>query len=133
MPSSLDHLRIIIVDDQPSARGLLRSMLKDLHVHQVFEATDGSEAMAFIDNAADMIDLVICDWNMPKTAGIEVLRQMRGAGGAMPFLMVSGRADQSSVLEAKAAGVSGYLAKPYSCKQLEAKLRGLMRAARPAA
>lgn len=127
MTQPLESLRIMIVDDQATARAMLRSMLKELRVHQVFEASDGSEALSFIDNAADMVDIVLCDWTMPKTPGIEVLRQVRGAGGTMPFMMITGRADQSSVLEAKAAGVNGYLAKPFSCKQLEAKLRGVVR------
>ncbi len=125
MPVALDSLRVIIIDDQASARGMLRAMLKDLGIDQVFEAADGAEATAFVDAAADMIDVVICDWNMPRVTGVEVLRQIRGAGAGIPFLMVTGRADAASVMEAKGAGVSAYLAKPFSKNQLEAKLRAV--------
>ncbi len=116
-------LGVMIIDDQPAARNLLKKMLKELQIEEVFEAANGQEAMRFLDSAPDMIDLVICDWNMPSVSGIELLKQVRSTGSQIPFLMVTGRADKDSVVEAKGAGVSGYIAKPFSQTQLEAKMR----------
>lgn len=67
---------------------------------------------------------------MPKMTGVEFLRQLRTVDGDLPFLMVTGRADMESVVEAKSSGVTGYIRKPYSPVQLEAKLRILMSHAR---
>lgn len=116
-------LKILVVDDQLEVRSMLRGMLTDLGITQIFEAADGKEAMMFTDNAMDMIDVVICDWNMPKMTGIELLRQMRSVYPAVPFLMVTGRSDVDSVSQAKANGVTAYIRKPFSPAHLEIKLR----------
>jgi len=116
-------LKILIVEDQSDARALLRNVLGEMGVTQIFEAKDGNEALRFMDSAFDFVNLVICDWNMPKMSGVEFLRQMRTVDADVPFLMVTGRSDMESVIEAKSSGVSGYIRKPYSPSQLEAKLR----------
>jgi CheY-like chemotaxis protein len=123
MTSKLEHLRILLVDDQVPARAMARKMMKEFGIHQVFEAATGREALKFLDGAGEMIDVIVCDWNMPEMNGLELLQQVRTAGLEIPFLMVTGRADLDSVMEAKAAGVSIYIAKPFSPAQLEAKLR----------
>jgi two-component system chemotaxis response regulator CheY len=120
---NLAELGIMIVDDQQAARGMLKKMLKELQIHQVFEASNGREALKLLDSAPDMINLILCDWNMANVSGIELLRQVRSVRSEVPFLMVTGRADRESVLEAKDAGVSGYISKPFSQIQLEAKIR----------
>jgi two-component system, chemotaxis family, chemotaxis protein CheY len=119
----LEDLRLLLIDDQSSARAMARKMLKELGLNQVFEAPNGREAMKFLDSASDMIDLIMCDWNMPEMTGLQLLQQVRSTGVDIPFLMVTGRADMDSVMEAKAAGVTAYIAKPFSQLQLEAKLR----------
>ncbi|HNQ92006.1 MAG TPA: response regulator [Alphaproteobacteria bacterium] len=116
-------LRVLVVDDQQEVRSMLRSMLTELGITQIFEASDGKEAMVFTDSAMDMIDVVICDWNMPKMSGIELLRQMRSVFPNVPFLMVTGRSDIESVSQAKANGVTAYIRKPFSPAHLEIKLR----------
>lgn len=122
----LDKARIMIVDDQADMRAMIRHMLGELGVNQVFEASDGKQAMSFIDDAMDMIDIIICDWNMPAMSGVEVLRQLRSVDDKMPFLMVTGRSDISSVSEAKASGVTAYISKPFSLVQLETKLKAII-------
>ena len=125
--SPMTALKILIVEDQSDARAMLRNMLGELGVTQIFEAKDGNEALRFIDSAFDFVNLVICDWNMPKMSGVELLRQLRTVDPNVPFLMVTGRSDMDSVVEAKGSGVSGYIRKPYSPAQLEAKLRIIAR------
>lgn len=118
-------LKVLIVDDQIEARQMMRQMMMELGVTQIFDAPSGAEALSFIDSAYDFIDMIICDWNMPGMTGIELLRQLRTVDQDMPFLMVTGRGDKDSVIEAKGSGVSGYIRKPFSSVQLEAKLRVL--------
>lgn len=121
-----NDLKVLIVEDQGEARNMLRNMLLELGINQVFESPNGREALTFIDAAFDFIDLIICDWNMPEMSGVELLRQLRTVDPDMPFLMTTGRSDMGSVVEAKSSGVTAYIAKPFSPKQMEAKLRIVM-------
>lgn len=115
--------KYLIVEDQAESRALMRNMLGELGATQVFEANNGRDAFKFIDEAMDMIDIIICDWNMPEMSGVDVLKQLRSVYPDVPFLMVTGRNDFQSVAEAKGSGVTAYISKPYSITQLEAKLR----------
>jgi DNA-binding response OmpR family regulator len=119
----IEKMKILVVDDQPDIRAMVRGMLSDMGITQIFEASDGREALSFTDAAIDMIDVVICDWNMPKLTGIDLLRQMRTVMPKMPFLMLTGRGDLDSVAEAKSCGVTAYIRKPFSPANLEIKLR----------
>jgi len=122
----LEDLKILLVEDQHEARCMMRQMLAERGITQVFEAPDGRDAMTFLDSAYDYINLVICDWNMPKMSGVEFLRQIRTVDPNLPFLMITGRTDIESVVEAKSSGVTGYIRKPFSPVQLEEKLKVIM-------
>lgn len=115
--------RVLIVEDQADARAMLRNMLGEFGITQIFESGNGREAMSFMDSAFDFVNLVICDWNMPGLSGVELLRQLRSVNMEVPFLMVTGRSDMGSVMEAKTSGVTAYIRKPFSPNQLEVKLR----------
>lgn len=121
--AEIADMRVLLVEDQADSRAMIKNMLIELGITQVFESADGNQALQFMDTAFDFIDLVICDWNMPGMTGVELLRQLRSVDPGFPFLMVTGRVDQSSVVEAKSSGVTAYIAKPFSITQLEAKLR----------
>ena len=125
--TQLSNLKILVVEDQAEARAMMRNMLMELEITQIFESSDGREALSFIDSAFDFVDLIICDWNMPKMNGVEFLRQLRTVDQDLPFLMVTGRGDIDSVTEAKASGVTGYIRKPFSPKQLEAKIQIILK------
>lgn len=119
-------LGVLVVDDDQSVRTMIKSMLKQLQINQILEADNGRDAMHLIDSSAGALNVVICDWTMPAVSGIELLRQVRSAGSSVPFVMVTGKVDKDSVLEARDAGVSAYIAKPFTIVQLEAKLRAVV-------
>lgn len=121
--SALKDLKVLLVEDQNEARAMMRNMLAELGITQIFEAPDGKQALQFIDSAYDFINIVMCDWNMPTMTGVELLRQLRSVDPDIPFLMITGRGDMESIVEAKTSGVTGYIKKPFSAAQLEAKLR----------
>ncbi len=121
--AELKDLKVLLVEDQSEARAMMRNMLAELGITQIFEAPDGKEALQFIDSAYEFINIIMCDWNMPSMNGVELLRQLRTVDPDMPFLMVTGRGDLESIVEAKTSGVTGYIKKPFSAAQLEAKLR----------
>ncbi len=120
---ALKDLKVLLVEDQTEARAMMRNMLSELGITQIFEAPDGKEALQFIDSAYDFINIIMCDWNMPGMNGVELLRQLRSVDPDIPFLMITGRGDLESIVEAKTSGVTGYIKKPFSAAQLEAKLR----------
>ncbi len=124
---NMSDLKILVVEDQDDVRKMIKDMLENMGVAKVFEAKDGQQAFEFIDAAFDFVDLIICDWNMPELTGVELLRQIRATDEKVPFLMVTGRMDMDSVVEAKNSGVTAYIAKPFSAVQLEAKIRVVLK------
>lgn len=126
MKKKLASQVILVVDDEPEIRALVRDVLGEAGINRIFEAQNGKEAIELIDAGFDIFSLVICDWNMPSMTGIEFLKQVRTTHPGMPFLMVTGRSDKNSVIDAKRAGVSAYIRKPFSPRQLEEKLKVLL-------
>lgn len=126
-PVDLSKLSVLVVDDEASVARLVAMMLADFGVTQIFTTKDGEEALDFLRDLRDVVDIIICDWNMPNMSGIELLQQVRRIDPGMPFLMLTGRADMASVREAKDFGVSSYLAKPFTAEQLAQRLSALAR------
>ena len=122
MELSVDELRVLVVEDSFEAMSLVKGMMADLGIHEVYTAKNGMEALDFLGVCDELIDVVVCDWNMPRMTGIELLRQLRTVDPDMPFVMVTGTADRQSVIEAKGSGVTAYLVKPYSANELAKKL-----------
>ena len=117
----LSELNVLVVDDRASIISLLKTMLADLDVTHVFAAKDGKDALELLGAKVE-IDIIICDWNMPRMSGLELLQHVRTMDRDMPFIMLTGRADSNSVKEARDLGVSDYLVKPFSPQDLERKL-----------
>jgi len=130
--NKMSDLKVLVVEDQSEARAMLRNMLSELGITQIFEASNGSEGLSFFDSAFDLVDFIVCDWNMPGMTGVEFLRQVRSVDQDTPFLMVTGRGDLNSVTEAKKSGVTGFIKKPFSAAQLEAKIRIIVSKQEPA-
>jgi CheY-like chemotaxis protein len=122
----LQDLKVLIVEDNPQAAKLLKKVLGGLGIHQAFCSADGREAQQFLDAADDMVDLIICDWEMPNMTGIELLRQVRRYYPNMPFIMLTGNADIDSVKAAARYQVNGYIKKPYSPQQIADSLTTLI-------
>lgn len=120
---SFDRLRILVIEDRKETRVMIKAMLTDMGISQVFEASDGREGLEFFDLASDMVDIILCDWQMPQMDGFQLLQQIRTVNANVPFLMITGKSDMQSVVDARGAKVSAYIRKPFSLNQLEAKLR----------
>jgi len=124
---SFKDVNILLVEDNNKTRNLISNLLSDMGIYQVFEAKDGREAQEFLDSAVDQVDLIICDWKMPRMTGIELLQQVRTVYRTMPFLMITGNADPDSVKAARMFGVNAYMAKPFTAEQFERKVTMLLR------
>ncbi|GBC60051.1 response regulator [Desulfonema ishimotonii] len=117
-------VNILIVDDFPIMRGIIRRMLtKRFGLHNIFEAEDGINAWEVLNE--EEIDLIICDWNMPNMTGIALLKKVRGDKrfSDLPFVMVTAEGKKENVIEATRAGVTGFIIKPFTAKDLGKKLK----------
>lgn len=120
-------LRVLVIDDSLEAVNLIRAMLQELGLNQVFVSKDGRDALDFLGACDDLVNVILCDWNMPRLNGLDLLRQVRSVDPDFPFIMVTGAADLNLVKEARANGVTGYILKPFSARELEKKLRAVAR------
>lgn len=119
MPVSKD-ISILVVDDYYTMTQLVRNLLKSLGFYKIDEARDGKSALEKM--AAVKYDLVISDWNMKPMTGIEFLKALRTSGNNVPFILVTAENSPVNVEEARQAGVSGYITKPFNALTLKARL-----------
>lgn len=116
------NMRILVCDDFSTMRRIIKNLLRELGFENVAEADDGSTAIPMLEN--ESFDLLVLDWNMPGTTGIEVLKWVREHErlSALPVLMVTAEAKREQIVEAAEAGVSGYVVKPFNAATLSTKL-----------
>ncbi|MDT8398928.1 MAG: chemotaxis response regulator CheY [Pseudomonadales bacterium] len=115
-------MNILVVDDFPTMRRIVRSLLRELGFANVEEAEDGQDALSKLKSGG--FELVISDWNMPNLDGLEMLKQIRGADNLkhLPVLMVTAEAKKENIIAAAQAGANGYVVKPFTAVVLEEKL-----------
>ena len=122
------EIKILIVDDMSTMRRIVKNGLNDLGYDTIENAKNGQLGWEIIENALNEgspIELVMCDWNMPVCTGLELLQKVRADDRTkdLPFIMLTAKSEEKDMQEAQAAGVSGYLTKPFSGGELENTLR----------
>lgn len=115
-------LKILVVDDFPTMRRIIRNLLKELGFENVDEAEDGQMALDKLRNGS--FEFVVSDWNMPNLDGLAMLQQIRAdpAMAKLPVLMVTAEAKKENIIAAAQAGANGYVVKPFTAATLEEKL-----------
>lgn len=115
-------IKILVVDDFPTMRRIVRNLLKELGFENVDEAEDGQVALDKLRGGS--FEFVVSDWNMPNLDGLEMLKQIRAdpAMAKLPVLMVTAEAKKENIVAAAQAGASGYVVKPFTAATLEEKL-----------
>ena len=116
------NMKILIVDDFPTMRRIIKNLLKDLGFENVDEAEDGVIGLEKLRNGN--FDFVVSDWNMPNMDGLTMLQQVRADPNlsSIPVLMVTAEAKKENIIAAAQAGASGYVVKPFTAATLEEKL-----------
>ncbi|MBU2551185.1 MAG: response regulator [Proteobacteria bacterium] len=119
---NMPGFKILIVDDKANMRRTMRNMLRLLGFNSFREADDGDNALQKL--RSEKFDFVICDWNMPRMNGLEVLRSVRQDDRFkdIPFMMVTAEVEESTVAESIEADVDGYVIKPLLPTTLETKM-----------
>ncbi|QYY29641.1 MULTISPECIES: chemotaxis response regulator CheY [Cupriavidus] len=116
------NIKILVVDDFPTMRRIIRNLLKELGFNNVEEAEDGA---AGLEKAKDgSFQFVISDWNMPNMDGLSMLQAIRAdaAIGKTPVLMVTAEAKKENIIAAAQAGANGYVVKPFTAATLDEKI-----------
>jgi two-component system, OmpR family, response regulator MprA len=116
--------RVLVVDDEPAVRRALERALS-LDNYDVELAADGQEALDSL--AAAPADAVVLDVMMPRVDGLEVARRMRRAGDRTPILMLTARDAIDDRVTGLDVGADDYLVKPFALRELQARLRALLR------
>jgi two-component system chemotaxis response regulator CheY len=120
---SIDRTKkVLVVDDSGAVRKIVRKLLVQLGYETVDEASNGAEALAKIRDT-DYI-LVISDWNMAPMNGPALLERIRAQQKFvdLPFIMMTAEAGTDKITEAKYAGVSSFIHKPFNAEALAAKI-----------
>ncbi|HLT99240.1 MAG TPA: chemotaxis response regulator CheY [Burkholderiaceae bacterium] len=115
-------MKILIVDDFPTMRRIIKNLLKDLGFENVDEAEDGAMGLEKLRNGN--FEFVVSDWNMPNMDGLEMLKAIRADPNLskLPVLMVTAEAKKENIIAAAQAGANGYVVKPFTAATLEEKL-----------
>ena len=123
--------QILLVEDEPAQREILAYNLES-EGFDVRRAENGEEAILLVAEA--LPDLIILDWMMPLLSGIEVCRQLKTREDTrnIPVIMLSARSEEVDTVRGLETGADDYVVKPYSMRELMARVRTQLRRVRPA-
>ena len=116
--------RILIMDDDPNIHQILSAYLQQ-DGHTVLRALDGT---AGLDLEAEA-DVLIVDWMMPGISGLRVIEVLRSQGCLKPILLLTARSEEGDKLQGLDAGADDYVVKPFSPREVTARVRALVRRA----
>jgi two-component system, chemotaxis family, chemotaxis protein CheY len=125
--------RVLVVDDMMTMRKIVIRICKELGFTDITEAPNGAEAWQKIAESKTPFDLIISDWNMPVSTGLDLLKRVRADSrvSKTPFVMVTAEAEQHQILEAVTAKVSSYVVKPFTAETMRGKLEAVHKALDP--
>ena len=128
---SADRPHILVVEDEAPIVELLRYNL-ETSGYSVSVATDGDEALERV--AEEQPDAVLLDWMLPRKSGIEVCRELRARAGTrlLPIILLTARGEEADRVRGLETGADDYIVKPFSPRELEARLKAVLRRSHPA-
>jgi two-component system phosphate regulon response regulator PhoB len=122
---------ILVVEDEAAISTLLAYNL-EREGYRAAEATDGEEALLMVEETRP--DLILLDWMLPQTSGIEVCRRLRAKPETrnIPIIMLTARGEEADRIRGLDTGADDYITKPFSTSELLARIRAVLRRIRPA-
>jgi two-component system KDP operon response regulator KdpE len=121
---SAPPIKVLVVDDEPPIRKLLRMGLST-EGYEIVEAPNGRSALEQL--VQNRPDLVILDLGLPDIQGLDLLRTMRAANDRVPIVVLSSRSDEGAKVEALDHGADDYVTKPFGMEELLARMRAALR------
>ncbi len=117
-------LHVLLVEDDMLMQKLVKDVLGILGFVKISIASRADKAISVI--STEDIDLIICDWRMPGMSGIELVKHIRNMpmckNTFVSIIMLTGNAEKQNIIEARDVGVTEYLVKPFSAKDLCARI-----------
>jgi two-component system KDP operon response regulator KdpE len=120
---SASPLKVLVVDDEPPIRKLLRMGLST-QGYEILDAPNGKTALALLESGPD---LVILDLGLPDIQGLDLLAMIRARNDAVPIIVLSSRGDEAGKVRALDLGADDYLTKPFGMEELLARMRAALR------
>jgi two-component system chemotaxis response regulator CheY len=116
-------MKILVVDDFPTMRRIVKTLMRQNGYNNFVEAEDGVQGLKALESNPD-IEFVVSDWNMPNMSGLEFLKAVRSDSrfSHLPFLMVTAESEKDNIIDAVKNGVSSYIVKPFTGAALQEKL-----------
>jgi two-component system chemotaxis response regulator CheY len=116
--------KVLVVDDMLTMRKVVGKSLKEMGFTDITEAKDGADAWSKVNGAPEPFGLIVSDWNMPNSSGLDLLKRVRSDSrySKLPFLLVTAESDKAQIVEALKAGVSNYVIKPFTTDILRQKI-----------
>lgn len=113
-----DQLRVMVVDDMSTSRGLIVQALEAFGIRSVSHAPGGREALGLMEKSP--VHLVISDYNMPEMDGLQLLKALRTAPKTQKtgFILITGRAERVIIETGKKLGMNNFLKKPFQPQDL---------------
>jgi two-component system KDP operon response regulator KdpE len=119
-----DRTSILVVDDEPAIRRLLRTSL-GANGFRVLEAATGEQGLAAIET--EKPEAIVLDLGLPDIDGLDVVRMLRNRGDKTPIVVLSSRGEETSKVEALEFGADDYVTKPFGMAELIARIRTALR------
>ncbi len=121
---------VLVIDDARSMRRTIRNILKDFGFKKIVEAEDGKEGLKILEQSISTgkFGLILCDWNMPNTSGVEVLQSIKANSELkdIPFIMVTAEGRKEFILDAIKEGADSFIVKPFTPDILSEKISGVL-------
>lgn len=123
---NISRMTIMIVDDDDGVRGIIKDYLTMYGFRTFIEARDGAEAYRYVLDTIQRIDLIISDWEMPRTNGLALLKAVRAHNlrYSTPFIMITSQQSQErlKITNAKLHAIDSYIIKPFRSDILREKV-----------
>jgi two-component system chemotaxis response regulator CheY len=117
----MNSIRALIVDDSSVMRKIVERSLRQagIELSEVFQAGNGAEALVVLQT--NVVDLILCDINMPVMDGLEFVKQLSGVANAkgVPVVMITTEGSEAHVVQAISCGARGYIRKPFTAEQVK--------------